>query len=338
VPKTIHRPLARRRLLIALGAGALAAPLRAFAQQQDKVRRIGFLAARTRSTSSNPDVYYDAFVQGMRELGYVEGKNLLIEWRFADGKIERLPGLASELVRAKVEVIATHGTTGTQAAQRATRTIPIVFGSANDPVASGFAASLARPGGNITGLSLISVDVSQKHLELLKTLVPRMSRVAVLVNPGNSSLPAVLKSIQAAAQQFGVKVLPADARTPEEIEHGFAAMRRERADAVIILNDTFFIGQRRQITELAARNRLPSMFPFREDVEAGGLMSYGQNLADHYRRAATYVDKILKGAKPSDLPIEQPTKIHLAINRKTAKALGLKIPQELLLRADEVIE
>jgi len=326
----------RDTLLALLSLGAT--PLSSLAQQQGKIWRIGFLAARSRSTSSNPDAYYDAFVQGMRELGYVEGKNLGIEWRFADGKSERLPALAAELVRMKVELIATHGTPGTQAAQRATSTIPIVFASANDPVASGFAASLARPGGNITGLSLISVDVSQKHLELLKTLVPRMSRVAVLVNPGNSSLSAILKSVQAAAQQFGVKVLQVDARTPEEIEHGFAAMRRERADAVIILNDSFFIGQRRQITGLVARNRLPSMFPFREDVEAGGLISYGQNLADHFRRAATYVDKVLKGAKPSELPIEQPTKIHLAINRKAAKGLGITVPQELLLRADEVID
>lgn len=327
----------RRDTVLAL-LSLSATPLSSLAQQQGKVWRIGFLAARSRSTSSSPEVYYDAFVQGLRELGYVEGKNLVIEWRFADGKYERLPALAAELVGMKVELIATHGTPGTQAAQRATSTIPIVFGSANDPVASGFAASLARPGGNITGLSLISVDVTQKHLELLKALVPRLSRVAILVNPGNSSLPATLKSVQAAAQQFGVKVLPVAARTPEEIERGFVFMRRERADAVIILNDTFFIGRRRQITELAERNLLPSMFPFREDVEAGGLMSYGQNLADHYRRAATYVDKILKGAKPGELPIEQPTRIHLAINRKAAKRLGITVPQELLLRADEVID
>lgn len=315
-----------------------ATPLSSLAQQQGKVWRIGFLAARSRSTSSNPEVYYDSFVQGLRELGYVEGRNLVIEWRFADGHYDRLPALAAELVGMNVELIVTHGTPGTQAAQSATSTIPIVFGSANDPVASGFAVSLARPGGNITGLSLISIDVTQKHLELLKVLVPRLSRVAVLVNPGNSSLSATLKSVEAAAQQFGVKVLRVDARTPEGIERGFVSMRRERADAVIILNDGFFIGRRRQITELAERNLLPSMFPFREDVEAGGLISYGQNLADHYRHAATYVDKILKGAKPGELPIEQPTRIHLAINRKAAKGLGITVPQELLVRADEVID
>lgn len=327
----------RRNLLIALATG-LAIPLESFAQQQDKVRRIGFLAARSRSTPADPDVYYDAFVQGMRELGYVEGKNLVIEWRFADGKYERLPGLADELVRQKLEVIATHGTQVTEALQRATRTIPIVTAAVTDPMASGFAASLAQPGGNITGLSLMFIDVSSKYLELLKVMLPGLSRIAVLMNPGNSANPAVLKGVQSAARQLSVALVLVNARTPEEIELGFAAMRRERADAVIILPDSFYIGQRRQITELAARDRLPSMFPYREDVAVGGLMSYGPNLADSYRRAATLVDRILKGAKPGDLPFEQSTKIHLAINRKAAKALGLTIPQELLLRADEVIE
>ena len=338
MPLPIHRPIARRRLLIALAAGALAAPLSSLAQQQGKVRRIGFLAVRSRSTPSNPDAYYDVFTQAMRELGYVEQKNLVIEWRFADGKYERFPSLAAELVRMKPDVIVTHSTPATQALQRATSTIPIVAAAFGDPVASGFAASLARPGGNITGLSLISIDVSQKHLEFLKAMVPKLSRVAVLVDPNTSSLVPILKSVQAAAQAIGVGVLPVEARDPEEIERGFAAMRRERADAVIILPDSFFIGLRRQITELAVQNRLPSMFSLREDVEAGGLISYGLNLTDNYRRAATYVDKIFKGAKPSELPIEQPTKIHLAINLKTAKALGLVVSKEMLFRADEVIE
>ncbi len=330
----------RREFLIASGAGLcpLAAPLASFAQQESKVRRIGFLAVRSRSTPSNPDVFYNAFTQGMRELGYVEGKNLLIEWRFADGKYERLPGLAAELVRMQVEIIATHSPPATQALQRATSTIPIVFVAVNDPVGSGVVANLARPGGNVTGLSLMAVDVSPKHLELLKTMMPRLSRVAVLVNFGNAGHPAILKSVQAAAQQVGIKVLPVDARAPDEIERGFATMTRERAEAVIVAGDAFFVGQQRQIAELAVKNRMPSMFSYREGVEAGGLMSYGQDLADFYRRAATYVDKILKGAKPGELPIEQPTRIHLAINRKTATALGLTIPQELLLRADEVIE
>ena len=326
--------ISRRKLLVA----GMCLPAWTTLAQQPKVHRIGFLAARLRSTPSNPDVLYDAFVQGLRELGYVEGKNLLIEWRFADGKYERLPGLAAELVQMKVEIIMSHTTPGTQALQRVTKSIPIVMTSVNDPLGSGFVASLARPGGNITGLSLMVLDSSPKQLELLKIMIPRLSRVAVLLNPGTSSHPQILKNIQAAAQQVGIKVLPVEARTAEEIERGFALMRRERAGAVIVAADSFFLWRRQQISELAVTNRMPSMFPNREEVQAGGLMSYGQSLTDFYRRAATYVDKILKGAKPADLPIEQPTKIHLAINRKTATALGLKIPQELLLRADEVIE
>ena len=327
----------RRKLVLALGAGALA-PLAGFAQDPGKVRRIGFLASRSRSTLSNPDVYYDAFMQGMRELGYVEGKNLIIEWRFADGKYERLPGFAVELVQMKVDIIVTHGVPGTQAAQRATHTIPIVTAATTDPVGSGFAVSLARPRGNITGLSNMFLDHSSKHIELLKTMMPRLSRVTVLVNPGNSVHPAILKSIQAAAQQLGIKVRPVDARTPEEIERGFATMTRERAEAVIVAQDPLLLQQRQQIAELALKTRMLSMFSFREEVQAGGLMSYGLSLTDSYRRAATYVDKILKGAKAGELPFEQPNKLQLTINAKTAKALGIKVPQELLIRADEVIE
>ncbi len=327
-----------RRRAIAVILVAAAAPGRLLAQQQGKVRRIGYLAARSRSTPSNPDVYYDAFVQGMRELGYVEGRNLVIEWRFADGKFERLPGLAAELVRLKPEVIVTHATPAVDALKRATRAIPVVSANLGDPLGLGFAASLARPGGNITGLSAMQVDVSPKYLELLKLMVPALSRAAVLVNPGNPAHLAFLKGVQSAAKEVGVKILLVDARNPEEIERGFAAMHREHADAGIILGDSLFIGQRGQITELAAQNRLPAMYSFREDVKAGGLMSYGLNLVDFYRHAASYVDKILKGAKPGELPIEQPTKFHLAINRKTAKALGITIPKDLLLRADEVIE
>ncbi|MGH8672938.1 MAG: ABC transporter substrate-binding protein [Burkholderiales bacterium] len=330
--------ISRRQTILALGAGALATPLSSFAQQSAKVRRIGYLALRSRSTLANPEPFYDAFTQGMRELGYVEGKNLVIEWRFADGKSERLPDLAAELVRMKVELIVTHAMIATEALQRATSTIPIVSSPLTDPVGRGFAASLARPGGSITGLSLMAIDVSAKQLELLKTAMPALSRLAILVNPDNPAHPAVLKTVQAPAQQFGIKVLPVNARTAEEIERGFAIMTREHAHAGISLSDPFFTGQRRQIAQLAFTHRLPMMFGQREYVEAGGLMSYGANLADFYRRAASYVDKILKGAKPGDLPIEQPTTIHLAINRKTAKALGLTSPQELLLRADEVID
>lgn len=327
----------RRKLLAALGLGALAEALPALAQQKGKVWRIGFLAPRSRPTAADPDVY-SAFPQGMRELGYVEGKHFVIEWRFADGKFERLPGLAAELVKMKVDVIVAAGTAATQMAQRATTTIPIVIAASVDPVGSGFVKSLARPGGNITGLSLATSDFSPKHLELLMTAVPKLSRVAVLVNPDNSAHPGVLKSVQAAAQKLGVQVLPVTARTPEDIERGFAMMKRERAEAVIVAADAFFVLQRRQIVELALKHRLASMATNREYAAAGGLMSYGQNVADFYRRAATFVDKILKGAKPGDLPIDQPTIFELVINRKTAKTLGITIPQELLLRADRVIE
>lgn len=326
----------RRDTVIALFT--LAASFGVLAQQQPRIWRIGFLAVRSRSTPSNPDVYYDAFMEGMRELGYVEGKNLVIEWRYADGKYERLPGLAVELVRLKVEVIVTQSVPATDALLRATSTIPIVNTSFADPVGAGFAASLARPGGNVTGLALMNIDVSPKQVELLKTMVPTLSRVVVLMNPGTRPHAAFLESVQAAAQQLGVSVVPVHASTPKEIERAFTAIQRERADAVIIPPDSFFISRHRQMAELAERNRLPSMFYYQEAVEAGGLMSYGANNAELYRRAATYVDKILKDAKPGDLPIEQPTTIYLAINRKTAIALGLTIPQELLLRADRVIE
>lgn len=325
-------------MLIALGASALTAPLGSFAQQPDKFRRIGFLAARSRPAPSSPDVYYDAFVKGMRDLGYVEGTNLVIEWRYADGKFDRLAGLAAELVRMKPELIVTHSTPATQALQRATSSIPIVVASMGDPLVAGITTSLARPGGNVTGLSLVSPDVYPKQLELLKAVLPKLTRVAALANPGNPIGPVFLKRIQAVAPQLGLTILPVEARTPEEIERGFAAMRRERAGAVVISADTFFIEQHHQIAELVARDRLPSMFYHREPVIAGGLMSYGQNLAEYFRRAATYVHKILKGTKPGDLPIEQPIKIHLAINLKTAKALGIKVSKEMQFRADELIE
>ncbi len=329
---------AQRRKFVTVAGLLLAAPLASFAQQQSNVRRIGFLAVRPRSTASNPDVYYDAFTQGMRELGYVEGMNLVIEWRFSDNKDELLPILATELVRMPLEVIVTHSTPAIKALQQATGTIPIVSAASGDPVGSGFAASLARPGGNITGLSLMTVDVIPKQIELMKLVAPALSRAAVLADPRSPRYAEVLKSFQTAAQRFGVVVFALDASTPEEIERGFVAMKRERADAVIVRNDPFFFGQRRQIAELATRNRLPSMFSNLEDVRAGGLMSYGLNLTDHYRRAASYVDKILRGAKPSELPIEQPTRIYFAINLKTAKALGISVPKELMVRADALIE
>jgi putative ABC transport system substrate-binding protein len=327
----------RRKLIIALGAGALTAPFGSFAQQQGKIWRVGFLALRS-PTASIPVASYGAFLQGMRELGYVEGKNLIIERRLAEGKVERLPDLAAELVQLKVDVIVTAGAQPTSAAHKATTTIPIVMGNSIDPVGSGFIVSLARPGGNITGLSNLIGDLSPKHFEMLRSMVPKLSRVAILMNPTNSGHAMILKTVQTAAQKSGVKILPVQARSPQEIESAFSTMTKHNAEAVIVANDAFLNQQRRQIAELAAKNRLASVAAVREYVEAGGLMSYGPNFVESYRRAATYVDKIFKGAKPGDLPVEQPTKFELVINHKTAKALGLTIPQSLLISADKVIE
>ncbi len=329
----------RRDTVLALVAlGAASGPVASLAQQQGKVRRIGYLSVVPRSSSSNVKGMDNAFLQGMRELGYVEGKDFVIEWRFADGRPELLPGLAAELVRLKVDVIVTGSTVPTQAAKQATSSIPIVFPAAADPIGSGFVASLTRPGGNITGQSLSISDVSPKHVELLRTTVPTLSRLAVVTNPQTSSHPAILKSIRAAADKAGVNVLPVSAGTPEEIERGFLMMTQEHAEAVIFAVDAVLRVHARQIAQLVAQHRIPSMFGDSWYVEVGGLMSYGQDLAGFYRRAATYVDKILKGAKPGDLPIEQPTIFELVVNRKTAKALGLTIPPEILLRADRVIE
>jgi len=274
----------------------------------------------------------------MRELGYVEGKNFIIQWRFADGKYERLPSLAAELLRLNVDVIVAGTTLSVQAAHQATATIPIVMVAVPDPVGEGFARSLSQPGGNITGLSNIVTEVSAKHLELLRVAVPTLSRVAVLINPPNPSDSLILEQIQGAAYSIGVKALAVEASTARQIEAGFGAMTRARTEALIVAADSYFDVQRDQITKLAVKHHLPSISSNREMTEAGGLMSYGQDLAEHYRRAATYVDKILKGAKPGNLPVEQPTVLELVINQRTAKALRLTIRQELVLRADKVIE
>ena len=327
---------ARRKFVLALGAGALA-PLATFAQQPGKVWRVGFLSQR-HVEFVDSDHYYGPFTQGMRELGYVEGKNLVIEWRSAEGKSERLPELAAELVRLKVDLLATAGTPATLAAQKATATIPIVMINVGDPVGSGLVKSLARPGGNSTGLSSMNAELAPKLLEMLRGMVPKVTRVAVLVNPSNTAVTILLKNIQAAAQRVGVKIQPVEASTPQEIANGFAVMARQNAGALIVLRDAFFSQQKNQIVELAAKQRLPSIGGYGGYVEAGGLMSYGQNLRENYRRAATYVDKIFKGANPGDLPVEQPTTFELFINRKTATALGLKIPNSLLAQATKVIE
>ena len=327
----------RRKLLVALAAGALVAPFSSIAQPQGKVWSVGFLAGR-HVDFLDSDNYYGPFRQGMRELGYVEGKNLVIEWRSAEGNNERLFGLATELVNLKVEVVVVAGTPATSAAQKATTTIPIVMGNIADPVGSGFAKSLARPAGNITGLSNMSGDVSPKQLEMLLDMVPKLSRVAVLVNPSNTGNIRTLERVQAAGLKRGVKLLRAEARTPQEIDNAFSLIRQQNAGALIVALDSLFLQQKSQIAELTTKHRLPSITPDRIYPEAGVLMSYGPSIADQYRRAAYYVDKIFKGAKPADLPVEQPTKFELVINGKTAKALGLKIPQSLLISADKVIE
>lgn len=331
--------ISRRKFIQSAGLAVLV-PATSLLAQQPRTRRIGFLAARSRSTAANPDVYYDAFLDGLRKLGYIEGKNLAIEWRFADGKYERLPGLATELVNLKVEVIATHSTAAAHAARRATvaNPIPVVFAAASDPVGSGIVPNLARPGGNITGLSDLASELSPKRLELVSSMVPKLTRIAILLNPGNRAHAEVLKSVQQAALGSAISVLPVQASTAEEIESAFATIVKERAGAVIVTADGFFIGQGKQIAQLALKNKLPSVFPFREAVHAGGLMSYGQDLRELYRRAAAYVVMIFDGAKPGELPIEQPIKIHLALNRGTATLLGLGIPPDLQLRTDELIE
>jgi putative ABC transport system substrate-binding protein len=322
--------------IVALALSLVVAPLTTDAQQAGKIPRIGYLSPRSRL---DPLPYDRAFLLGMAEFGYVEGKNVVIEWRFADGAYERLPALAADLVRLNVDVIVAPSSSAIRAAQQATTTIPIVFLSTGDPVGSGFVASLARPGGNITGLSNTNLDVSAKLLELLMAMAPKLSRVAVLGNPGSSTHSAILKSVQdAALSRAGVRVLSVEVRTREEIERGFVGMTQNRADGVMVAADAFLNEQSQHIAPLALKHRLPSISQPRVYAEAGGLMSYGPNTADSYRHAATYVDKILKGAKPADLPVEQPTKFELVVNLKTAKALGLKIPESIRIRADEVIQ
>jgi putative ABC transport system substrate-binding protein len=278
-------------------------------------------------------------VQGLRELGWVDGKNIVIEYRWAEGRADRLPDLAAELVRLKVDVIFAANTSVALAAKNATGTIPIVMATGGDPVGLGLVASLARPGGNVTGLSFsVGMETVGKGLELLKETVPKVRRVAVLSNPANPSHALAIKNVSDAARAVRMQLQLLEARGPNEFDNAFAAMARERAEALLVVLDPFFGIHRAQLRDLAAKNRLPAMYGSREYPEAGGLMSYGADFRHNFRRSATYVDKILKGAKPADLPIEQPTRFELVINMKTAKALGLTIPQSLLLRADQVIE
>jgi putative ABC transport system substrate-binding protein len=327
----------KRREFIALLSGAAAGwPITADAQQTAKVARIGYLALNLAAAPYLPE----AFRQGLRDLGYIEGRNVMIEYRSAEGKAERLPALAAELVALKVDVIVAAGTPAALAAKQATRTLTIVFPVAVDPITSGLVTSLARPGGNITGLSVLAPELVGKCLELLKQAVPGVSRVAVLWQPGalgERTEKDMLNGADVAARALGVRLQFVEARGPENFDRVFSEMTRARAGALTVLGSVMFVNERRRLVDLAAKNRLPAVYAQREFVDAGGLMSYGANVADLSRRAATYVDKILKGAKPADLPVEQPTKFELVINARTAKALGLTIPQSLLLRADQVI-
>jgi putative tryptophan/tyrosine transport system substrate-binding protein len=304
------------------------------AQQPTKVPRIGYLVASNPSPAS---ARIEAFRQGLRDLGYIEGQNLIIEYRYAEGKLDRLPELAAELVRLKVDAIFVQSTSAVQAAKKATTTVPIVSVS-GDPVGLGLVASLARPGGNVTGLANLTSELAGKRLELLKEVVPSVSRVAVLWNPVASSSALRMRETEAAAPSLGIKLQPVEVREANDFERAFSALKRERADALFPLRSPFISNHVKRIVELAAKNRVPGMYDASEFPEAGGLMSYGTMLPDLDRRAAVYVDKILKGAKPVDLPVEQPTKFELIINLKTAKQIGLTIPQSMLYRADKVIK
>jgi len=326
----------RRTFVGAFAGGLVIARSAAGAQQAAKVARIGFLGTN-RAVASR---HVDAFLQGLHDLGYVEGRNLVIEYRDAEGKLERLPTLAAELVALKVDVIVAATTPGALAAKQATKTVPIVFAVAADPVTDGLVASLARPGGNVTGSSYLGPDLTGKQLELLKQAVPGVGRVAVLRQP--SAVPErtekeIVREADIAARALGLQLQFVEARGPDDFERAFSEMTRARAGALMVLGGNMFFSERRRLVDLAARNRLPGVYGLREYVDAGGLMSYGANQVELFRSAATYVDRILKGAKPGDLPVEQPSKFELAINLKTAKALGIAIPQSVLGRADEVI-
>ncbi len=323
--------------MVTLTLSLLAAPLVTDAQPAGKVSRIGWLSAGFPRPDRDPPV--DAFRQGLRELGYVEGQNLVIEYRGAEGRDERLPDLAAELVRLHVDVLVAVGPIATRAAQHATRTLPIVMTGTADPVGAGFVASLARPGGNITGVSLLMAELPGKRLELLKETVPQSTRVAVLANPDNPVYEALRNNLTVAARALGLHLHVVEVHSADELDPAFAAVTREGADALMVLSDPALMDNLRgRVADLAATHRLPAMYNWKMYVEAGGLMSYGPSLPERHRRAATYVDKLLKGANPADLPVEQPTKFELVINLKTAKALGLTVPPTILFQADEVIQ
>jgi ABC-type uncharacterized transport system substrate-binding protein len=325
----------RRTFVGRVASGLLAVPLASLAQPRDRVWRIGMV--ETVSTELNT-ANLTAFRQGLRELGYVEGQNLIIEYRSANGRSERFPDYAAELVGLKVDLIVTRGTPASLAAKRATQTIPVVMANAGEPVETGLVTSLAHPGGNVTGLSSVAVHIESKRLGLLRELLPGIARIAALYNMSSPANPPQWKEIETAARSLGVQPQLLDVRKPEDLEPAFDSATKGRADGLIVGQEGLLQANRQLIAELAAKHRLPAIYRSMEFIEAGGLMAYGPNYPDLYRRAATYVDKIFKGAKPGDLPVEQPTKFELIINLRTAKALGLTVPSALLLRADEVIQ
>ncbi len=322
-------------LVVTLALDILLAPFTLEAQQAGKVYRIGVL--ETISMALNA-ANFDAFRQGLRELGYVEGQNVVIEYRSADGRQERFPDLVTELVRLKVDLILTRGTPAALAAKNATGTIPVVISGVGDPVGSGIVASLARPGGNVTGLSAFNIEIYAKRVELLKELVPRVARIAGLFNMGNPVLPLQWKQVEMAARSLGVQPQLLDVRNPEDLRRAFDAAIRQRTRALVVGLDALTQANRQLIVDLAARHRLPAIYASREFIDAGGLIAYGVSFPHLYHRAASFVDRIFKGAKPSDLPVEQPTKFELVINLKTAKALRLTVPQSILVRGVEVIQ
>ena len=327
----------RRSFIGTLAGGLQAASVAAEAQPARKVWRIGFLNIGFREGTGS-DVRLAAFVQGLRELGYVEGRNLMLEIRYAEGRTERFRALAVELAGLNVDVLVATSTPGALAAKQATTTIPIVMAAVGEPVEVGLVASLAHPGGNVTGLSLIAPQLAAKRLDLLKQAVPKLSRVTVLWNSANQGMRARFDQTQGGAHLLGVAIHSVTVQGPDDFDPLFGAMTRDRSDSLLVLADTVTIANRQRTIEFAARNRVPAIYEIRAFVDDGGLMSYGIDMSDHYRRAALYVDKILKGARPADLPVEQPTKFELIINLKTARALGLTIPPSLLQRADQVIE
>ena len=327
----------RRKFLCLLGgmaAAPLAGPLAARAQP-GRTRRIGFLGNSTAALEAN---LIGPFREQLHALGYQEGRNMQIEFRWAEGQYERFPKLITELLAAKVEVIVTAGTPATLAVKKATTTVPLVMIAVGDPVGNGIVPSLARPGGNVTGLSSIAPELEGKRLELLREIIPNLSHVAMLLNPSNPFHVTSLKQARPAAEKLRIKLTVLEVKKSEDLEGAFSAILRERPEGVLILADRVFLHNRRALMDFATKNRLPTMLPYKELVEAGGLMSYGPSYEGMHRRAADYVDKILKGAKPGDLPVELPTKFDLRVNLKAAKAIGLKIPESFLLRADQVIE